>query len=181
MRPLPIRRLAAMVLLAVAVAGCSVAAGAGVCGQRDAGKELELTTIEQGSVPGKAGDQVRVVVRDESAWLRVWNDLTGGRVGSGKTDPTPAVDFDAAMVIAAAMPTQGCISRVTIRSIRAVEGGLVVDLLEQPPPPGVNCIVSERPFHAVRLERRNGPVRWEVETRPLDPNEPTGRPPSADR
>ena len=72
------------------------------------------------------------------------------------------------MVIAAAMPTQGCVSRVTIRGIRAEGGGLVVDLLEQPPAEGIVCVVSERPFHAVRLARRDGEVRWKVEVVPLD-------------
>jgi hypothetical protein len=81
-----------------------------------------------------------------------------------------AVDFERKMVLAAAMPTQGCISRVTIRGVTAGEDGLVVDLLERPPAEGVVCVVSERPFHAVRLARHDGPVRWEVETQPLDPS-----------
>jgi hypothetical protein len=34
----------------------------------------------------------------------------------------------------------------------------------------VVCVVSERPFHAARLARHDGPVRWQVETEPLDPS-----------
>lgn len=197
MRPDSLLHPVSLVLLAAVLAGCSsapAAAGAEPATEEpraeeeapvpesSAGEELAFTTIEQGSVPGKAGEQVRAVVRDDVAWLRVWNDLTSGRGGPARADATPAVDFDTSMVIAAAMPTQSCISRVTVRAVRAVDDGLVVDLLEQPPPPGLACFVSERPFHAVRLGRRDGPVRWEVETRPLDPEAPApSRPPSQDR
>jgi len=128
-------------------------------------RQVPFTTIDQGSVPGKGGDQVRAAVRDAAAWQRVWDDLTGG---SGRTAEAPAVDFEREMVLAAAMPTQGCISRVTLRGVAEEDGGLVVDLLEQPPAAHIVCVVAERPFHAVRLARHEGPVRWEVETRPLE-------------
>jgi hypothetical protein len=131
------------------------------------GGEVALETIEQASVPGKVGEQVREAVRDSTAWQRVWDDLAGGGAMAGQA---PAVDFEREMVLAAAMPTQGCISRVTIRGVTAGSDGLVVDLLEQPPAEGVVCVVSERPFHAARLARHDGPVRWQVETEPLDPS-----------
>lgn len=141
--------------------------------------EVAFETIAQQSVPSKVGGQVREAVRDQAAWQRVWTDLAGG---SGLSDEPPAVDFERDMVIAAAMPTQGCVSRVTIRVIaEEAAGGLVVDLLEQPPAPGVACVVSERPFHAVRLARRDGEVRWEVETRPLDPGTGQGEAPEPGR
>ena len=131
------------------------------------GQQVPFETIQQASVPGKVGGQVREAVHDSAAWQRVWDDLTGGRAMAGQA---AAVDFEREMVLAAAMPTQGCVSRVTIRGVTADGGGLVVDLLEQPPAEGVVCVTSERPFHAVRLARYDGPVRWEVETEPLDPS-----------
>lgn len=137
------------------------------------GEEIPFETIEQRSNPGQVGEQVREVARDAEAWQRVWDDLGGGR---GLPEEAPAVDFEERMVIAAAMPTQPCVSRVTIRGIRAEDDGLVVDLLEQPPAEGIVCVVSERPFHAVSLARRGGPVRWEVERRPLDPTVPERAP-----
>lgn len=127
--------------------------------------DVAFETIEQRSVPGQSGGQVREVLHDADAWQKVWDDLSEG---SGMADQAPAVDFKTEMVIAAAMPTQGCVSRVTIRGIRATDEGLVVDLLEQPPAEGMVCVVSERPMHAVRLPRHDGPVRWEVEQKPLD-------------
>lgn len=131
-----------------------------------AGEQIPFETLAQRSIPGKGGGEVREVVRDAAAWQPVWDDLGGADL----PQEAPAVDFEQRMVIAAAMPTQGCVSRVTIRGIRAEGDGLVVDLLEQPPAEGVVCIVSERPFHAVSLPRHGGPVRWEVEQRPLDPS-----------
>jgi hypothetical protein len=130
-------------------------------------QKVDFETIQQASVPGKAGEQVREAVRDAAAWQRVWDDLTAGGAMAGQA---PAVDFEREMVLAAAMPTQGCISRVTVRGVTAGSDGLVVDLLEQPPAEGVVCVVSERPFHAVHLARHDGPVRWEVQTEPLDPS-----------
>ncbi len=150
---------------AAALLACGSAGGAG--GPADAAepRQVPFTTIEQASVPGKGGGEVRAVVRDAAAWQRVWDDLTSD---SGREEEAPAVDFEREMILAAAMPTQGCISRVTLRGVAEEDGGLVVDLLEQPPPAHIVCVVSERPFHAVRLARHDGPVRWEVETRPLE-------------
>lgn len=135
--------------------------------EAETGEEIPFETVEQRSVPGKVGEQVREVVRDAASWQRVWDDLASR---GGQQEEAPAVDFEERTVIAAAMPTQPCVSRVTIRGIRAEGEGLVVDLLEQPPAEGVVCVTSERPFHAVSLARRDGPVRWEVEQRPLDPS-----------
>lgn len=140
--------------------------GTGDSGSGDAGEQVPFESIEQASIPGKVGEQVREAVHDSAAWQRVWDDLTGGSAMAGQA---PAVDFEREMVLAAAMPTQPCVSRVTIRGVTAEADGLVVDLLEQPPAEGVVCVTSERPFHAVRLARRDEPVRWEAETQPLDP------------
>lgn len=148
---------------------CGSAGNPGNPGAPTEPRDVPFETIEQASVPGKVGDEVRAVARDAGTWQSVWEDLTGG---SGRPPEAPAVDFEREMVLAAAMPTQPCVSRVTIRGVAEADGGLAVDLFEQPPPPDIVCVVSERPFHAVRLARHDGPVRWEVETRPLDPNAP---------
>jgi hypothetical protein len=67
------------------------------------------------------------------------------------------------MVILAAMETQGCVSRVTIRSVTRTADALLVDVLEAPPAPNCVCITSERPIHVIRLERVDLPERFEVE------------------
>ena len=163
--PAPITPRPALGALFATLLACGSAGGAGGPADPGAPQPVPFETIEQASVPGKVGDEVRAVARDAAAWQAVWEDLTGG---SGRPAEAPAVDFEREMVLAAAMPMQSCVSRVTIRGVAVEDGGLVVDLLEQPPAPGVVCVVSERPFHAVRLARHDGPVSWEVETRPLD-------------
>ena len=122
---------------------------------------IAFETLIQRSVPGQSGGEVREAARDAAAWGRLWSRL---REGAGATLPEepPAVDFNREMVIAAAMPTQGCVSRVTIQGISQRRGELVVDLLEAPPAPNCVCVVAERPLHVVRLPRSPDPVRFEV-------------------
>lgn len=117
---------------------------------------MELTTVVQQSIPGRIGSTVREVIRDQSALNATWSDL--GLPGS-----PPAVDFGQEMVIAVAMETQACVSRVTIRSAAQVGGALVVDILEAPPAPNCVCITSERPVHLVRLRKLDAPPRFTVE------------------
>ncbi|HEX6901733.1 MAG TPA: hypothetical protein VF789_18570 [Thermoanaerobaculia bacterium] len=118
-------------------------------------------TVIQRSIPGQSGGEIREAARDAAAWGSLWSRL---REGAGDTLPEepPAVDFSREMVIAAAMPTQGCVSRVTIQGISQRRGELLVDLLEAPPAPNCVCITSERPLHVVRLPRSPDPVRFEV-------------------
>ena len=70
------------------------------------------------------------------------------------------------MVLLVAMPTQSCVSKVTIQSIghlgNPTGGTLLVTLLEAPPAPNCRCIVASRPFHAVRLPRSGGVLRFVV-------------------
>ena len=122
--------------------------------------EVAFTTFVQQSIPGQTGETVREAVRDEASWAVLWAKL---REGSALPEQPPAVDFRSEMVIAAAMETQGCVSKVTIRGIVREGNTLVVDLLEAPPAPNCVCITSERPIHLVRLPRVDGPVRFEVE------------------
>jgi hypothetical protein len=93
-----------------------------------ASASVPFETVLQTSVPGQAGQQRREAVRDAAAWAALWAEL---REGSGLPAEPPAVDFDHDMVIAAAMATQSCVSKVTIRSIAKSGDGLAVDLLEE--------------------------------------------------
>lgn len=122
--------------------------------------EVAFTTLVQQSNPGQTGETVRDAARDEGAWAALWAKL---REGSALPGEPPAVDFRSEMVIAAAMETQGCVSKVTIRRIVREGNTLTVDLLEAPPAPNCTCVTSERPIHVVRLPRVDGPVRFEVE------------------
>jgi hypothetical protein len=130
----------------------------------DPGPEtVVFETILQRSIPAQTGGTIREVARDEASWAALWNRLRqGGGEGFLPAEP-PAVDFSRDMVIAAALETQSCVSRVTIRGIVQNRGELVVDLLEAPPASNCVCITSERPLHVVRLRRSADPVRFGVE------------------
>ncbi len=147
--------MAAAGLLALACLGASPASGRG-------GGSVGLETLVQRSIPGQTGDQLREVIRDEPSWKALWARLREGDGGVLPAEP-PAVDFKRDMVIAAALPTQACISKVTIRGIGHRPGELVVDLLEAPAAPHCVCFVSARPIHVVRLPRSAEPVRFAVE------------------
>ena len=121
---------------------------------------IAFETVLQQSNPGQTGDTVREAVRDEAAWTALWAKL---REGTALPEEPPVVDFRTDMVIAAAMETQGCVAKVTIRKIVRESGGLAVDLLEAPPAPNCVCITSERPLPIVRLPRVEGSVRFDVE------------------
>ena len=123
---------------------------------------MTLETILQRSVPSQPGDQLRGVARDEAAWKDLWDRLRANDGGILPAEP-PAVDFTRDMVIVAAMPTQSCVAKVTLRGVTQTGGELVVDLLEAPPAPNCACIVAERPLHVVRLPRSDGEVRFDVE------------------
>jgi len=120
---------------------------------------LPFETLVQRSFPGQSGRALREVVRDQAAWKTLWTAL---REGSDLPEEPPAVDFDRQMVILATMETQGCVSRITIRSVTRADA-LVVDVLEAPPAPNCVCVTSERPVHVIRLERVDLPGRFEVE------------------
>ena len=121
---------------------------------------LELETLVQQSIPGQGGETVREVIRDQAAWTAMWAKL---REGSSLPETPPAVDFKKDMVIVAAMQTQPCVSRVTVRSAVESGGELVVGILEAPPAPNCVCFTSERPIHAVRLRKVDAPPRFDVE------------------
>jgi len=146
-----------MVLLGAA---CSGVATGGETKPGRAGARVPLTTVVQVSVPGQVGKERREVVRDAGAWRSLWGEL---REGSALAEEPPAVDFNRDMVVLAAMETQSCVSRVTIRSVTRRGDAVVVDLLEQSPAPNCQCIVAERPIHVVRLRKMPGNARFTAE------------------
>ena len=121
-----------------------------------------IETLLQRSIPSQPGDQLRDVARDPAAWKLLWDQLRERDGGILPAEP-PAVDFTRDMVIVAAMPTQACVAKVTIRKVTQTAEGLEVDLLEAPPAPNCTCIVSERPLHVVRLPQAEGEVRFTAE------------------
>jgi len=157
-------RLAALALVGLAASAASTCAGGGASSPSDPGGTVPFTTLVQVAVPGQTGGQVREAIRDAATWNRVWAELRAG-AGSSLPETAPAVDFQKDMVIVAAMPTQSCVSKVTIRSIR--DGGeLRVDLLEEPPAANCRCVVAQRPIQAVRLARSEAGVRFDVTATP---------------
>jgi len=122
-------------------------------------RTVAFQTLVQRSIPGQSGGEIRQVARDDASWRSLWARL---REGGGDVLPEepPTVDFDREMAIVVAMPTQSCISKVTIQSVVRQGKGAVVNLLEAPPAPNCICAVAERPFHAIRLPRVEGDVRF---------------------
>lgn len=156
--------LASAFLLAAACSAGPAPQSSGPPSDRPAGGASPATvpfeTLVQAAVPGQAGKERREVARDAAAWRQLWAEL---REGSHLPAEPPAVDFAREMVIAAAMETQGCVAKVTIRSVTQDGDGLVVDLLEAPPAPNCRCIVAARPVHVVKLPKQDGPVRFTAE------------------
>ncbi len=148
--------LAAMIFLGLACAG---AADPPRSAAAQPARKVAFQTIDQRSIPGQTGDEIRQVARDDASWRSLWDQL---RQGSGDVLPEepPAVDFDHEMAIVVAMPTQSCVSKVTIQTVVQRGGGAVVNLLEAPAAPNCRCIVASRPFHAVRVPRLEGDVRF---------------------
>lgn len=122
-----------------------------------------LETIVQRSVPGQSGGEIRQVARDDASWGALWAELRQGASPDLLPEEPPTVDFSRDMVVVAAMPTQSCVSKVTVRSVVQGRGEVVVSLLEAPPAPNCRCYVASRPLHAVRLSRLEGAPRFIAE------------------
>ncbi|HVG10432.1 MAG TPA: hypothetical protein VNM67_22195 [Thermoanaerobaculia bacterium] len=153
------KRLLGLLLAAVVLTAASCEGEKTVTEPGDRATEastVELTTIVQQSIPGGGGGTVREVIRDQVALAAMWTQL-------GLSGAPPVMDFEKEMVIAAAMETQSCVSRVTIRSASEQGGELAVDILEAPPAPNCVCITAERPIHLVRLRKVAAPPRYNVE------------------
>lgn len=152
--------LVAVGLLTLACLGTSSEA-AGHRRPKPGSGQIAFETLVQRAIPGQQGDQVRQAIRDTASWKDLWFKLRE-RDSGVLPHEQPAVDFEKKMVILVAMPTQSCVSKVTIRGITHPPGSLVVDLLEEPPAPNCRCIVAQRPLHAVTVPRTADPVRFVV-------------------
>jgi hypothetical protein len=146
-------------LLTLACLGASAAAGHRH--PRPGSNAVAFETLVQRSIPGQQGGQLREVIHDTAAWKDLWSSLRE-RDSGVLAHQEPPVDFEKSMVILVAMPTQSCVSKVTIRGITHPPGALVVDLLEAPPAPNCVCMVAQRPIHAVAVPRTDDPVRFVV-------------------
>jgi hypothetical protein len=151
--PRTVVSLAALLALACAGAASSKPAASARAGA------VAFQTIDQRGIPGQAGGEIRKVARDEASWRALWAEL---RKDGGDTLPEepPEIDFLRETAIVVAMPTQSCVSKVTVQSVVRKPGGAEVKLLEAPPAPNCTCIVASRPFHAVRFPRIEGDVRF---------------------
>jgi hypothetical protein len=156
----------AVALLALACcASAGAAPPASKPGRAAGAKPVAFTTLVQRSVPGQAGEQVRAIARDADTWKALWASLRQNGGDALPADP-PSVDFPREMALAVAMPTQSCVSQVTIQSIghlgSPTRGTLLVNLLEAPAAAGCHCMVTSRPVHVVRLPRTGGTLRFAV-------------------
>ncbi|MEP7011254.1 MAG: hypothetical protein ABJC13_13105 [Acidobacteriota bacterium] len=156
-------------LLALGLAALACAAGPQPGSAAPATDPIALETLDQRSMPGQAGEQMREVYRDATAFRAGWDSL---KKGSGPGEELPQIDFARKMVIAVALPTQSCVSGITVRGVEERAAELVVDLLEQPASGQCTCIVAERPHHVVALARSDKPVRFvsTVEPRACGPH-----------
>jgi hypothetical protein len=164
------RRPAAVLIMALTFAAGAAgaappAAKPGAAASATGGKSVAFTTVVQRSIPGQTGGELRAVARDADTWNALWASL---RQNGGDALPAtpPAVDFPREMALVVAMPTQSCVSQVTVQSIGhlgdSARGTLLVTLLEAPPAPNCRCVVSSRPVHVVRLPRTGGTLRFVV-------------------
>jgi hypothetical protein len=153
------RAVLAAASIVLACAACAGAANPPRSAATPPAKTIDFQTIDQRGLPGQSGGEIRKVARDETSWKALWAEL---RAGGGETLPEtpPEIDFLRETAIVVAMPTQSCVSKVTIQSVVRHGNATVVNLLEAPPAPNCVCAVAQRPFHAVRLPRIEGEVRF---------------------
>jgi hypothetical protein len=165
-------RRSLQILVLLGIVGVFVVGLGAACSRRSSSPvepevgAIFFTTVAQAAVPGQSGVELRQVIRDAATWSQVWANL---RAGSTLPATPPAVDFSFEMVIVAALPTQPCVSQVTIRSIdgdAGKTGNIRVDVLEEPTASSCLCTTSQRPFHIVRLPRTDGSVQFTVTTHP---------------
>jgi hypothetical protein len=164
-RPAAVLKLASAVTLLTLACASAGAAPPEEKSRAAGGKPIAFTTLVQRSLPGQSGDEIRAVARDPDTWNALWASLRQNGGDALPADP-PAVNFPREMALVVAMPTQSCVSQVTIQSIGHLgapsNGTLLVTLLEAPPAPNCRCAVSARPIHVVRLPRTGGTLRFVV-------------------
>lgn len=128
-----------------------------------AAEAVSFQTLVQRGLPGQAGERIQEVARDAASWHALWAKLREGASPDLLPEEPPTVDFNREMAIVTAMPTQSCVSAVTVRSVQRTRKEVVVTVLEAPPAPNCTCIVSQRPIHAIRLPQLSDPIRFVTE------------------
>lgn len=115
-----------------------------------------MTTIARGGV-SQILEPREVVVRSAPEWEALWRDHAGSEAGR------PVVEFPGQMVVGVflgARRTAGY--AVEITNVAVEDGTLVVRYTETAPGPDVIVAqVLTAPFHLVRVDRVDGPVRFE--------------------
>jgi hypothetical protein len=117
---------------------------------------LSMTTLARGGA-SRVVEPKEVVVRTAPEWEALWRAHAGSDTGR------PAVEFPAQMVVGVflgARQTGGY--AVTITGVTLEDGTLVVRYAETAPgPDAIVAQVLTAPYHLVRVDRVEGPVRFE--------------------
>lgn len=106
-------------------------------------------------------DPVRTVITDEAAWAEAWGTL---HATVSPTPERPSIDFDASVLVLAAMGTRPSTGySVIIEKVQHHDGVLYVSLLERSP--GSSCITGAAltaPAHVVQVPRTGTDVEFDV-------------------
>ena len=116
---------------------------------------MPMTTVADGQSSGIT-EPKQAIVRTAAEWNTLWKSHAGSQM-------PPTIDFTKEMVVAVFLgerPTGGF--RVQILDTRRDGNALIVRYSERRP--GPDSIVTQAltsPFHIVRVQRHEGPVRFE--------------------
>lgn len=100
-------------------------------------------------------DQTIVVVREDAAWQRLWEE----HAGASRDMPMPAVDFNTEMVVAHFLgQTPSCAYNVAVTGIEDHVNFVAVKSQVSIPTDIIVCLVAEQPFEIVKLPRHDKPI-----------------------
>jgi len=119
---------------------------------------LEFDTIEKGFFSGIT-EKKNLVIRTQDQRAKLWNKHTSIRIPPPEA---PAIDFTENMILAVFMGQKPSGSfAVEITRVEKCENGLVVFFSEvEPPPDAVVTAVLTQPYHIIRIEKSNLPVKF---------------------
>lgn len=101
-----------------------------------------------------------VVVKDQAALQKLWAEIYEGH---SSLPAPPIVDFSTKMVVAVFEGYGSPCGGMTIRSVQAKAGTLVVEHEQIAPPPGIACAaVVVHPAHVIVVDRSDLPVEFVV-------------------
>ena len=115
---------------------------------------VSFTTLARG-VDSQVEDPRQVLVRTPEEWTALWKEHAG-------LAKPPEVDFLRSSVIAVFLGTRDSAGySVEVAKVEKDEKGLSVTWRERRPGPGmVSAQMLTFPFHIVRIQRHDGPVRF---------------------